>query len=113
MAKQVQNHQHMYRKEFTAKLAARMGVGQEEADEITTAFLGVLKETWEQKRSICFFDFGVFELRPVHERMGRNPKTMEDHLIPAGYKPVFRPTRSLRDAVNRAIRSGSGPQAPD
>lgn len=98
---------YMYRKEFSEALAHRIGVSDKDADEIVTAFLDVLQEAWFRKRSVCFANFGIFELRTICERMGRNPKTMEEHLIPEGYKPAFRPTKGLRDAINQSIRANA------
>ena len=35
----------------------------------------------------------------ISERVGRNPKTMEEFVIPESMKPVFRPSKALRDTI--------------
>lgn len=111
---------YVYRREFSRELARRTGTTFEAADEAVIAFLTVLRDTWAAKRSVCFDGFGVFELRTTSERMGRNPRNMEDAVIPAGYKPVFRASRGLKESVTREIRQreaaeaqeGTGPENP-
>lgn len=103
MAKKIEGQESMYRKEFVAALAGRLDVSKKDAGKITDAFLDVLKETWSGGRSICFPGLGVFELHVISEKMGRNPKTMEKHLVPAGYKPAFRPTKELRAFITRRV----------
>lgn len=74
----------MYRKEFVHLLAENTHISELEADVLTSKFFITLTETLLDRQSICFPDFGVFELHATSERMGRNPKTMEEHVIPAG-----------------------------
>lgn len=57
-----------------------------------------------EKQSICFPEFGIFELRETSERIGRNPRTMVEYTIPAGLKPVFRPSRIFREPLNKALQ---------
>lgn len=108
MAKRLKENKYMYRNEFAAALAGQLGVSKEAADEAAAAFMDVLARAWRDGRSVCFPNFGVFELHIITEKMGRNPKTMEQYLIPVSYKPAFRPTKGLREAVSQAIEAGQG-----
>ena len=107
MAKKLKEYDCMYRKEFVARLSNKLMSDEETADEITTAFLSVLEDTWSEGRTVRFPHFGVFEVRIITEKMGRNPKTMEEHLIPASYKPAFRPTKDLREKISSSIQQKS------
>ena len=95
-----QKRPDMYQKEFARQLAFNAGISQSEAESMTEVFLATLTDALKSEQSVCFPEFGVFELHATTERMGRNPKTMEDHVIPAGYKPVFRASRAFRETVN-------------
>ena len=95
---------NMFRREFVEELSKRTGLSGADANEVTMAFLDILEDTWCQGRGVNFTGFGAFELRPISERMARNPKTMEDALVPAGFKPVFKVSRGLRATINDTIR---------
>lgn len=107
MAKRLKEQTCMYRKEFATALAERLDTEKEAADKIITAFFSVLTDTWSEGRAICFPNIGVFEVQIITEKMGRNPRTMKEHLIPASYKPAFRPTKELRDKISRSIQENA------
>ncbi len=108
MSKYQQNRPQVYMREFIRHFARRAGVTEDEAEELIEKFLQTLTESLLTKKSVCFPEFGIFELHPTTERIGRNPKTMEEHVIPAGVKPIFRPSRALRETVNQTVRNKSG-----
>lgn len=94
---------YLYKKEFTAELSNRTGLDERTADQVVTTFLEILTESWCARTPVCFRGFGTFEARPVSPRLVRNPATMEDVMLPAGYKPVFKPSKRLREKVNTGI----------
>lgn len=64
--------------------------------------------------------FGSFRTRERNSRVGRNPKTGARVEVPAKRVPYFKPSKDLRDLVNResgttgesaSTRSGSGASA--
>ncbi len=94
---------YMFKNDFVSELAERTGMTEDEADRVTHTFLEILSDSWSVKRPVCFRGFGIFEIRPTSERPARNPKTLEDVIIPSGYKPVFRASKRLRRSVNQNI----------
>ena len=104
MGSRVQKRPNVYRKEFIKNLAENADISELEADVLTTKFFITLTETLLDQKSICFPDFGIFELHATSERMGRNPRTMEEHIIPAGVKPTFRASKALSTSINKAVR---------
>ena len=104
MGSRVQKRPNVYRKEFIRNLAENADISELEADVLTTKFFITLTETLLDHKSICFPDFGIFELHATSERMGRNPRTMEEHVIPAGVKPTFRASKALFTSINKAVR---------
>jgi len=51
-----------------------------------------------------FTGFGNFGLRYVPEHQGRNPKTGESLTVPAGYYPIFKAGKGLKDRVAKCQR---------
>lgn len=49
---------------------------------------------------ITLAGFGSFELAERGERMGRNPRTGEECLIPASKAVKFKASKAMKDAVN-------------
>lgn len=96
----------MYKTDFITELVLKTDLSEEEAEQFTDAFLSILKESWSKNIPVCFRGFGTFSIRPTSKRLARNPKTMEDVMIPAGYKPVFKASEKLRAAVNESLLNG-------
>ena len=92
---------YLYKKDFVSELAKRTGMKEQQADQVVSEFLEILVENWCDRVPVCFRGFGTFEAHATTERLARNPMTMEDVMIPAGYKPIFRPSKRLREKVNK------------
>ena len=99
MSRRNQKRPQVYQKEFVRMLAASAMIPEYEAEDLVEIFLKTLVASLLQNRSVCFPAFGVFELREISERVGRNPRTMEEFVIPESLKPVFRPSKALRDSI--------------
>lgn len=95
----------LYGREFIRMFAARAGMDYEEARNVTAVFLQMLTEMMSSNISVCFRNFGVFRIRATSGRPARNPRTMEDYMIPEGYKPEFKASRFLRQTVDGQIKA--------
>ena len=104
MVTQIQKRPNVYMKEFIRVLSESAEISEINAELLTEKFLQTIAQTLVEKQSICFPEFGVFELRETSERIGRNPRTMEEYMIPAGLRPVFRPSRMLKESLNKAVQ---------
>jgi integration host factor subunit beta len=54
--------------------------------------------------------FGSFRIRQRKPRTGRNPKTGDKVEVPAKRVPYFKPSKELRDLVNRKGEGASTPR---
>ena len=99
MSKRNQKRPQVYQKEFVRMLAETAMIPEYEAEELAEIFLKTIVTSLLENRSVCFPEFGVFELREITARVGRNSKTMEEFVIPESMKPVFRPSKALRDTI--------------
>ena len=94
-----QKRPQVYPKEFVRRLAENAAIPEEEAAALSEVFLKTIVSSLLTNHSICFPEFGIFELRESSERMGRNPKTMEEVVIPESLRPVFRASKALKHTV--------------
>jgi integration host factor subunit beta len=56
--------------------------------------------------------FGSFRTRQRKPRVGRNPKTGDRVEVPAKKIPFFKPSKELKDLVNRSATAEVVPPAP-
>lgn len=90
----------MNKADFVNELATLANIPRKKALEVTNAMLDILSRALAEKEEIQFVGFGTFDVKYSPERMARNPKTNEPAIVPARYKPVFKPGKHLLDSIN-------------
>ena len=70
------------------------------SDSLVDEFFQVMKTTLRSKKNIKLSGFGSFEIFVTKERMGRNPKSMENFKIPSQKKVRFSPTSKAKYFLN-------------
>ncbi|MDE2730948.1 MAG: HU family DNA-binding protein [Bacteroidota bacterium] len=80
--------------------AVGAGVSRRECAAVTDALLAAIVDTLERGESVDIRGFGIFKVRHLAARMGRNPGTGEPVQIAARTSPVFRPSKAFRERVN-------------
>ena len=89
----------MNKTELIAAVAEDVGVGKKDTEQVLNAFFSTVQETLKQNDKVQIPGFGSFEVKERAERTGRNPKTNEPIVIPAGKMPVFKAGKILKDAI--------------
>lgn len=74
---------------------------KKDAEKALNAVIGAITDVLVAGDKITLVGFGTFKTKVNPERMGRNPRTKEEKLIPAKTVPVFKPGQALKDAVNK------------
>ena len=88
------------KKDLSALLKKELKLSVEVSDSLVDKFFEVIKSTLKSQSGIKLSGFGTFEIFKTKERMGRNPKTMEDFLIPTRNKVRFSPTSKAKYFLN-------------
>lgn len=92
----------MNKSELLSKLSKETGTTIKESKKHLEAFLKIVEETLEKGEPVKLIGFGSFEVRDRKARQGRNPQNPEEVIeIPASKAPVFRPSKNLKEAVNK------------
>lgn len=78
----------------------RVGVTKKEAAEYVNAVFDAMKDTLSDGEEVKISGFGKFEVRQKGERVGRNPRTGEEIMIPERKVPRFKVSQVLKDELN-------------
>lgn len=68
---------------------------------VLKTFLGLILKSLEEGNRVELRDFGVFEVRQSAPRTARNPQTGQKISIPARKTVTFRPSKLMRERVNK------------
>lgn len=90
----------MTKTELIAAIAEQAEISKKDAENALNAMTGTITETLRKKEKVQLIGFGTFETRERAERVGRNPQTGKQQVIPAATVPAFKAGSALKDAVN-------------
>ena len=89
----------MTKAELVAKLAEAGGVSRKQADDLLSALIDNVVKTVKKGESLKIPGLGIFRLRKMKARMGRNPQTGEAIKIPARKKVGFSVAKAFKETV--------------
>lgn len=78
----------------------RVGVSKKEAADCVDTVLELMKETLETGDELKISGFGKFEVRQKGERIGRNPQSGVEIMIPERRVLRFKVSQVLKDELN-------------
>jgi len=90
----------MNKTELILSISEKTGLPRKDAEKALNAAVEAITEALAQKEKVQIVGFGSFETKFRPERLGRNPRTKEDVIIPASTVPAFKAGKALKDAVN-------------
>ena len=89
----------MTKAQLVAKLAEEGGVSRKQADDLLTGLIETVIKTVKKGESVKIPGLGIFRLRKMKARMGRNPQTGEAIKIPARKKVGFSVAKTFKETV--------------
>ena len=89
----------MTKAQLVAKLAEGGGVSRKQADDILNSLIDNVVKTVKKGESVKIPGLGIFRLRKMKARMGRNPQTGEPIKIPARKKVGFSVAKTFKETV--------------
>ncbi len=95
------NKGNLTRKEIAEAINDQLGYPQNTCTALVDSFLDGMKSSLLGNDSIKFVHFGTFLVRDKNSRRGRNPRTGETITIKPRQMITFRPSKKLRDLVNK------------
>ena len=102
----------MTRSDLVEELAARFSqLTHRDAEFAVKTLLDAMGEALVRGHRIELRGFGSFSISRRPPRMGRNPRTGEQVLIPEKLVPHFKPGKALREGVDRVDTVTDAPLA--
>jgi integration host factor subunit alpha len=87
------------RSNLAESLHRRVGLSRAESSQLVESILGHLTNALTSGDNVKISGFGSFLLREKSARVGRNPKTGIEVVIPPRRVLTFRASQTMRDAI--------------
>lgn len=94
----------MTKAQLVSKLAEETDIPKKQVDQLLDAVVTTVIKTVKKGDSLKIPGLGVFRLRKMKARMGRNPQTGEPIKIPARKKVGFTVAKSFKETVLGAAK---------
>lgn len=91
---------NLTKKDLSTILKKELGLSFDISDSLVDEFFLSIRSTLRSQKNIKLSGFGTFETFKTKERMGRNPKSMENFKIPSQNKVRFSPTSKAKYFLN-------------
>lgn len=89
----------MTKSQLVAKLADSGGISRKQIDELLNGLVDTIVKSVKKGESVKIPGLGIFRLRKMKARMGRNPQTGEAIKIPARKKVGFSVAKTFKESV--------------
>ena len=89
----------MTKSQLVSKLADSGPVSRKQVDELLNELVDTIVKTVKKGESVKIPGLGIFRLRKMKARMGRNPQTGEPIKIPARKKVGFSVAKTFKESV--------------
>jgi DNA-binding protein HU-beta len=93
----------MKKKELITEIAASTTCTQAQVNGVLRELARVTLDAAMDGCGVPIPGIGRIVIRPTKSRLGRNINTGEEMAIPAGSRPVFRPSKALRHSAEHAF----------
>jgi integration host factor subunit beta len=91
----------MIKADLINKMAKKMSIARQEAETGVNIFFDILKEALLRGEEIELRGFGSFRFRKRSSRSGRNPRTGEPVEVPPKKVLYFKPSKLLKEMINK------------
>tara|TARA_B000000565_G_scaffold102399_1_gene76368 strand:+ start:212 stop:490 length:279 start_codon:yes stop_codon:yes gene_type:complete len=88
------------KKELAQNLSDQTELSLADAKKFVDLFFYTIKEQLNSGKTVKLSGFGTFDIVQTKERVGRNPKTMEEFPIPSKRKVKFTVSPKVKKSIN-------------
>lgn len=88
------------KKELAQNLSDQTELSFGDAKKFVDLFFDTIKDQLNSGKTVKLSGFGTFDIVQTKERVGRNPKTMEEFPIPSKRKVKFTVSPKVKKSIN-------------
>ena len=89
------------REEIAETIYNDFGFNRKQCLEIVNDIFEIVISGLQSQGFVKIHNFGTFKLNKKNSRIGRNPKTKEEHIISSRYVITFKPSKVILKFLNR------------
>ena len=89
----------MTKSQLVSRLADTGGMGRKQVDELMNSLVDTIVKNVKKGENVKIPGLGIFRLRKMKARVGRNPQTGEAIKIPARKKVGFSVAKTFKETV--------------
>jgi integration host factor subunit alpha len=93
------------RAKMTQAIKKKTGLPINQASVLFDRLLNLIEDTLKQGHPVALRRFGTLRCHQKKQRIGRNPKTMEEAIIPARNVVRFKIAPTLKKRINDSINA--------
>ncbi len=95
--------QNISREEIAEAMQIEFGFNKKLCLDLVNDIFDIIIEGLQDNKKVKIHNFGTFKLNKKNSRIGRNPKTKEEHNIPSRYVISFKASKILLNYINNKI----------
>tara|TARA_B100001750_G_C15231332_1_gene458272 strand:- start:114 stop:413 length:300 start_codon:yes stop_codon:yes gene_type:complete len=91
---------NLTKKEIVNAIYMQIGFSKKISENLLEDVFQIILNNIITDKKVKIAKFGTFLLRKKNQRVGRNPKTKEEKIIPERNVILFRPSKELKKVIN-------------
>ena len=92
---------NLTKKDLINQIYMQLGFSKLVSENLINDFLSTIILNLKKEKKLKLSGVGTFSTRRKKSRFGRNPKTKETKLISSRYVVLFKPSKELKEFVNK------------
>ena len=98
---------NLTKKDLVNTIYMQVGFSKQISEKLIEEFFSIIVLNLIKKKNVKISKFGTFSIRSKSSRIGRNPKTKEKKEISERVVVLFRPSKELKELLNKTQNNAS------
>ena len=88
------------KRDIAKHIANETDISKQDSKDLLDYFINLIKANLKIMNSVKISNFGTFEVKKTPSRIGRNPKTREEHIISERNRITLNTSKNIKDYLN-------------
>ena len=88
------------KRDIAKHIANETDISKQDSKDLLDYFINLIKANLKIMNSVKISNFGTFEVKKTPSRIGRNPKTREEHIISERNRITLNTSKNIKDFLN-------------